>query len=76
MKENVTKTELAWLAGIMDGEGTVTLTRHHPGNFKRLVIAMPNTNKGLVDKWVGLCGGKPYLDKRENVAVLFTGVIR
>ena len=33
----------AYIAGLIDGEGTITLTRLHAGANRRLVVSIANT---------------------------------
>jgi hypothetical protein len=35
--------EAAYLAGLIDGEGTVTLSRKHAGDMRQLVVSISNT---------------------------------
>ncbi len=41
--------EAAYLAGIIDGEGTVTLTRCHRGENRRPVVSIANTELALLE---------------------------
>jgi hypothetical protein len=41
-------SEAAYIAGLIDGEGTVTLTRHHKGESRRLVVSVANTELKLL----------------------------
>ena len=43
--------ESAYLAGIVDGEGTITLTSRNKGQNRRLVITVSNTERELLE-WV------------------------
>jgi hypothetical protein len=38
----------AYIAGIIDGEGTITLTRVHARENRRLVVSIANTEAGLL----------------------------
>jgi hypothetical protein len=52
----LTPENAAYIAGLIDGEGTVTLTRHHAGENRRLVISIANTELPMlrfVDAAVG-----------------------
>lgn len=44
----VTKTELAYIAGIIDGEGTITLMRHHSNQTPSPEISVANTSLRLL----------------------------
>lgn len=41
-------TDAAYIAGIIDGEGTVTLTREHANENRRLVISISSTEMALL----------------------------
>lgn len=48
-----------YMAGIIDGEGTITLTRNNKADvFRRPVVSVPNTDRGLVEWMHGKFGGK------------------
>ena len=64
----LSKTELAYIAGIIDGEGSISLV---PSKLKRAngrsifpLVRIANTNFGLID-WLGhrLAGGRHYTDQ-------------
>jgi hypothetical protein len=44
----LTVSEAAYLAGIIDGEGTITLTRTHRGENRRPVVSISNTELPLL----------------------------
>jgi hypothetical protein len=44
----LSETEAAYLAGIIDGEGTVTLTRTHRGENRRPVVSISSTELPLL----------------------------
>lgn len=39
----------AYIAGLVDGEGTITLTRLHAGQNRRLVVSIANTEMSILD---------------------------
>ena len=39
----------AYVAGLVDGEGTITLTAQHRGEKRRLVVAISNTDRSLLE---------------------------
>ena len=41
-------TAAAYIAGLVDGEGTVTLSRHHAGENRRLAVSVANTELPLL----------------------------
>ena len=56
--------ELAWQAGIIDGEGTVTLAKQmrkgRPSPAYRPMVTVTNTNPALVMPFVDAWGGGMY----------------
>ena len=64
--------ELAWQAGIIDGEGTVTLAKQmrkgRPSPAYRPMVTVTNTNPALVMPFVDAWGGGMYKrpDKRKS----------
>ena len=47
----LTPTQAAYVAALIDGEGTVTLTRHNRTEYRRLQVGISNTDLDLL-KWV------------------------
>jgi hypothetical protein len=45
----LTPETCAYIAGLIDGEGTVTLTREHRGESRRLVVSIANTELPLLE---------------------------
>ena len=39
----------AYIAGLVDGEGTITLTSTHRGERRRIVVSISNTDRALLD---------------------------
>ncbi|HSB49211.1 MAG TPA: LAGLIDADG family homing endonuclease, partial [Burkholderiales bacterium] len=39
----------AYLAGLIDGEGTVTLTRQHRNEGRRIVVCISNNELGILE---------------------------
>ena len=39
----------AYIAGLIDGEGTITLTREHRSESRRLLVSIANTELALLD---------------------------
>lgn len=54
----MTEIELAYIAGLVDGEGSVTLCRQHKTDqFRTPTLSLTNTDKGLVDLMKQAFGG-------------------
>ncbi|MCU0503151.1 MAG: LAGLIDADG family homing endonuclease [Anaerolineae bacterium] len=47
--EMLSKTDAAYIAGLIDGEGTVTLTRKHRNENRQLCVSISSTEKPMLD---------------------------
>lgn len=56
--------EAAYLGGIIDGEGTITLTRVHANENRRLVVSIANTELDLLQYVHGVVGAGKITRKR------------
>ncbi len=71
---NLTEPERAWLAAIIDGEGTITISKVKDIEYRRGFYYCPkleisNTNKTVLDKvWQLVGAGGVYIAKREQSA--------
>lgn len=45
----LTPESAAYVAGLVDGEGTITLTAQHKGERRRLVVSISNTDLSLLE---------------------------
>jgi len=68
----VTETDRAWLAGIWDGEGSISLfsNNEHNGSVKlKPVVNMVNTDLAIINKVLDIleqAGCKPYIVNRPH----------
>ncbi|MBM7600615.1 hypothetical protein JOC34_003026 [Virgibacillus halotolerans] len=62
----VKKWEAAYIAGIIDGEGTITLTRFHQNEHRRPCITISSNDKELLIYIQLLVGGSIYSKKNYN----------
>ncbi|GAE33193.1 LAGLIDADG family homing endonuclease [Halalkalibacter akibai] len=60
----LTLTEAAYLAGIIDGEGTITLSKMHLTENRRPIISIASTDKELLVYIKQLVGG--YITTKKN----------
>jgi hypothetical protein len=60
----LTSVDAAYIAGIIDGEGTITLTAMHREENRRLVIAISNTERALLEFIKGAIGAGRITNKR------------
>lgn len=58
------KWQAAYLAGIIDGEGTITLTRMHKNEFRRPCISIASTDLELLNYILTLSEG--YISNKKN----------
>ena len=58
------EVEKAYLAGIVDGEGTVTLTRHHKNETHTPRVCVANNNLELLN-WIKLKWGGVIVSKKK-----------
>ena len=57
--------EKAYLAGVVDGEGTVSLMKHHPNEMPSPVVAIASNSLGLLE-WVKRRVGGTIVFKKET----------
>ena len=46
---SLSAVDAAYIAGIVDGEGTITLSRKHAGEGRQLVISVSNTERPILE---------------------------
>ena len=63
----MTEAEKAYLAGIVDGEGTVTLTKHHKNETPTPSVSVANNNLVLLWWIKTLVGGTIVLKKKRQL---------
>lgn len=54
--KQLTEPEAAYIAGLIDGEGTVALSRKHAGDNRQLCISISNTERALLDYVLDVTG--------------------
>lgn len=57
-------TDAAYIAGIIDGEGTITLSKRHRKENRQLVISVSNNEKQLLDYLLHVIGVGTITKKR------------
>jgi hypothetical protein len=60
-------TEAAYIAGLIDGEGTITLSKRHRNENRQLVISISNNEKVILD-YVLKVAGVGILTKKRTYA--------
>lgn len=61
----MTNTEIAYLAGIIDGEGSIMLSKYHHSEFPCPCISISSTDLELLD-WVRDKIGSGRINKKKN----------
>ncbi|WP_027964307.1 LAGLIDADG family homing endonuclease [Halalkalibacillus halophilus] len=61
--------EAAYLAGIIDGEGTITLTKWHKNEHRKPIISIASTDIELLEYLKELTNGKIYQKKNYNPSI-------
>jgi hypothetical protein len=46
---SLSPVDAAYIAGLVDGEGTITLSRKHAGDGRQLVVSISNTEAALLE---------------------------
>lgn len=64
----LTPEEAAYLAGLIDGEGTITLTRRHANERRQLVVSISSTERALVEWSLASIGVGKITGKRTSSA--------
>lgn len=59
-------TNAAYIAGLIDGEGTVTLTRKHRNENRQLAVSISNTEKPLLEFVLEMIGAGKITGKRTT----------
>jgi len=62
--KTLSPVDAAYMAGLIDGEGTVTLSRRHRDDQRQLVVSIANTGRGLLEWALGAAGAGKITGKR------------
>ena len=62
------KVDAAYIAGLIDGEGTVTLTRKHKNEYRQLCISISSTEKYLLKYVLDTTGVGKITNKKTSLA--------
>ncbi|MCG8378133.1 MAG: LAGLIDADG family homing endonuclease [Proteobacteria bacterium] len=60
-------TDAAYIAGLIDGEGTITLSKRHRNENRQLVVSISNNEKQLLDYLKDVTGVGTITKKRTYV---------
>jgi hypothetical protein len=60
----LTETDAAYIAGLVDGEGTITLTRYHRNENRRLVLGISNNERPRLEFVLQVVGAGHITTKR------------
>jgi hypothetical protein len=61
---HLTPAERGYIAGLIDGEGTVTLSRKHADDLRHVVVSISNTEHELLDHVLAIVGCGKITNKR------------
>ena len=62
--QKLAQTDAAYIAGIIDGEGTLSLSRKHKSDNRQLVISISNTERQLLDYILNVVGTGKLTNKK------------
>ena len=54
--QRLSSEDAAYIAGLIDGEGTVTLTRKHKNENRQLCVSISSTERGMLDYVLSVTG--------------------
>ena len=63
----LSKEEAAYIAGVIDGEGTISLSRRHRNDNRQLVVSIANTEHALLD-YIRQTVGAGRITKKRTVS--------
>lgn len=63
--KTLSESEAAYLAGLIDGDGTVTLGRKHRADNRQLIVSISNTERKLQEYIQQICGTGKITGKRS-----------
>ena len=58
--------DAGYLAGIIDGEGTITLSRRHAGDHRQLVVSVSSTERCILEWILGTVAAGKITGKRTT----------
>ena len=61
---HLTKTDTAYIAGFIDGDGTITLSRRHKNDNRQLVVSISNTESNPL-KYILECVGAGKITRKR-----------
>jgi hypothetical protein len=70
--EGLSDTDLAWLAGLLEGEGcfSMTVRTRYKTPYTQIVVALTMTDRDVLDRFVSIIGGhenvREFKDDRPN----------
>ena len=64
----MTVAETAYIAGLIDGEGTITMVRKHPNENRHLAVTISSTERAMLDFVLSTVGVGKITSKRAYKA--------
>lgn len=65
-QNSLNPTDAAYIAGLIDGEGTITLTRKHRDEHRQLAVTISSTERCLLEFVLTACGVGKITNKRTS----------
>lgn len=66
--KNISPENAAYIAGLIDGEGTISLSRKHKGDNRQLVISISNNELPLL-KYISKIVGAGHITRKRNYSI-------
>jgi hypothetical protein len=63
---SLSTAQAAYIAGLIDGEGTVTLTRKHRNEHRQVCVSISSTERGLLDFVLNATGAGKITNKSTS----------
>jgi hypothetical protein len=72
---SLSREDAAYIAGLIDGEGTVTLSRRHANEQRHLVVSIANTDRALLEFVLATVGAGKVTAKRIAMRISHTVIL-
>lgn len=64
MSSQITRTDLAWVAGLIDGDGCITMNKQTNGSYRKPMVVVDNCDEEILDSLVEIAGGSLVTKKK------------
>jgi intein/homing endonuclease len=62
----ISEVNAAYIAGLIDGDGSILLSKRHKSDNRQLVISISNNDRALLNEILGIVGAGKITGKRTN----------